>query len=122
MTEEPGVLSSTDRGETAKGAILKPVLAYAAFASLWILFSDQVVAWLFRDPDQISIASTLKGWLFVAVTSGLLFILLRSWRESLTVGTSAQDWEIPAAKTKRLRLLFVALALIVPLLGVAFVR
>ncbi len=57
MNEEPNVLSSTDKGVWAKGAILKPVVAYAAFASLWILFSDQVVAWLFRDPDQISIAS-----------------------------------------------------------------
>lgn len=59
------------------GGALLPTLLYAVFAALWILVSDRVVAWLFSDPAQVALASTLKGWLFVAVTSLLLFALLR---------------------------------------------
>lgn len=56
---------------------LFPALAYAVFAALWILVSDQVVTWLFSDPVHVALANTLKGWLFVAVTALLLFLLLR---------------------------------------------
>ena len=53
------------------------VLIYAAFAGLWIWLSDLVVEWLFGGSAQAMLASTLKGWLFVAVTSLLLYVLLR---------------------------------------------
>ncbi|HJV94287.1 MAG TPA: PAS domain S-box protein [Azonexus sp.] len=52
-------------------------IIYAAFAALWILLSDKAVAWLFSDPTSILMASTLKGWLFVAVTAVLLYALMR---------------------------------------------
>jgi cytochrome b561 len=58
-------------------AILVIVLTYAALASVWILLSDQAMAWLFSDPEAILLTSTLKGWLFVLVTSLLLFGVLR---------------------------------------------
>ena len=61
----------------ARGPTLRLVLAYAAFASLWILFSDQAMEWLFSDPADIVLVSTLKGWLFVAVTSLLLYGLIQ---------------------------------------------
>jgi diguanylate cyclase (GGDEF)-like protein/PAS domain S-box-containing protein len=54
------------------------VLVYACFAALWILLSDQLVDWLFGDPALILLASTIKGWVFVAVTSALLYFMLRS--------------------------------------------
>ena len=54
------------------------VLAYAGFASLWILLSDRVVTWVFRDPDALMVASSLKGIVFVAVTSALLYGVTRS--------------------------------------------
>lgn len=57
--------------------VLKLVLAYAGFAALWILFSDRAVAVLFSDPAQIIRASMFKGWAFVAVTSLLLYVLVR---------------------------------------------
>jgi two-component system, sensor histidine kinase and response regulator len=56
--------------------VLVIVLLYAVFSSLWILLSDQVVAWLFVDPAQITLASTLKGWLFVGITTVLLYALM----------------------------------------------
>ncbi len=70
MEERDGALDSR------RGAI-HVVLIYAAFAALWILSSDQVVEWLFSAPTRITLASTLKGWLFVLVTSLLLYGLLR---------------------------------------------
>ena len=70
-----------ERAEPTRGssAILKIVLLYATFAALWILLSDKLVGLMFSDPAHIVIVSTLKGWAFVAVTSLLLFILMRRW-------------------------------------------
>ncbi len=52
------------------------MVAYVLVAAAWILVSDQVVRWIFADPDMLTAAATLKGWVFVAVTTGLLVILL----------------------------------------------
>jgi PAS domain S-box-containing protein len=70
-------------------SVLIPVLLYAVFASIWILTSDKLVAWLFPSPSEAMLASTLKGWLFVLITSALLFALLR--RRTL------QDARLPIA-------------------------
>ncbi len=58
-------------------AILAIVLIYAVFAGLWILLSDRLLDWLVSDPVLLSLISTLKGWLFVAVTSLILYALMR---------------------------------------------
>lgn len=55
---------------------LKIVLIYAAFAALWIVLSDNVVKALFSHPSDITLAETVKGWLFAVVTSLLLYALL----------------------------------------------
>lgn len=52
------------------------VLLYACFSALWILLSDRAVEWLFEDRGAGAIIGTFKGWIFVAVTSGLLYLLL----------------------------------------------
>ena len=59
------------------GANLRLVAIYAGFSFLWIFLSDEAVVLLFSDPEKILLANTLKGWLFVAVTSLLLFVLVR---------------------------------------------
>src|SRR5664279_3431394 len=56
---------------------LRIVLIYAIFASLWILLSDTAVDWLISDAARRTTISMIKGWLFVAVTSLLLFGLIR---------------------------------------------
>ena len=61
-------------------SVVRVVLIYAAFASAWILFSDKAVLWVTSDPQEIVRISTYKGWLFVAVTSALLFFLLERGR------------------------------------------
>ena len=62
---------------TPHASILKIVLIYALFACLWILFSDRLTEWIFADAAAMKVAQTLKGWLFVAITSLLLYFLLR---------------------------------------------
>ncbi len=64
-------------GQDLTLGIYRIVLIYAVFASLWILCSDTIVTWLFTDPSQIILASTIKGWFFVGATSLLLYKLLR---------------------------------------------
>jgi len=55
---------------------LKVVLIYALFGSLWILFSDQMVESLPTNHETHMTLQTVKGWLFMAVTSLLLYYLL----------------------------------------------
>ena len=115
-------LSAAPSTALATRADLRLVFVYAVFASLWILFSDKAVVSLFRDPADIALASTFKGWLFVAVTSGLLYVLLRGWRESLLAEGLLQGQEVQTRQPVRLVLIFIALALVMPLIGVAFVQ
>lgn len=55
---------------------MKVVAIYAIFAGLWILFSDQFVGTFVTDHDELVRISMIKGWLFVAVTSLLLYVLV----------------------------------------------
>lgn len=50
---------------------------YALFAGLWIVFSDQALDLLVRDRATYALMQTYKGWFFVAVTAGLLCVVLR---------------------------------------------
>jgi PAS domain S-box-containing protein len=73
---DPSPPVAADRVQPSPSA-LRIVLFYALFSSLWIVFSDRVVALVFSDAMQINIASTLKGWLFVLVTSLFLYALIK---------------------------------------------
>ncbi len=66
-------------------AVSKIVLAYAGFAALWILLSDQAVLLVTSDPQQIAVISTIKGWIFVAVTSCLLALVVRRYLRQLAL-------------------------------------
>ena len=86
------------------GAALRIVAVYAVFASLWILLSDTAVAWLFDDPAQITLASTIKGWLFVAVTALLLYGLIRRFIGQV-VAASRREVEALKAQSRTFQLL-----------------
>jgi PAS domain S-box-containing protein len=62
--------------DLVRGA-LRVALVYAAFAGLWILLSDRAMGLLWHDPEALVRASMLKGWFFVAVTTLLLYVLVR---------------------------------------------
>jgi diguanylate cyclase (GGDEF)-like protein/PAS domain S-box-containing protein len=97
-------------------------LIYGVTSSLWILFSDKLVMGLFSDPAQINFASMFKGWLFVAVTSWLLYLTLKNNIYNQRINMAAQVDESLQLPAGQLPLIFIALALIVPLIGVAFVK
>lgn len=56
---------------------------YALFAGLWILFSDRLLGFVVRDPEQLTGLQTAKGWLFVAVTALLLHVVVRRFVEEV---------------------------------------
>lgn len=60
-----------------RSAPLKIAATYLGLAVLWIVFSDQLVAWLVADTRLLTLAQTLKGWFFVGSTAVLIFVLLR---------------------------------------------
>ncbi len=96
--------AAPDSPPTATPAALKLALAYALFAGLWIVVSDEVVAWLFNDADDILLVSTLKGWLFVSVTSLLLFGLVRR-QLTLALAMSRREMEAMAENKRSQQLL-----------------
>ncbi|HMK43391.1 MAG TPA: PAS domain S-box protein, partial [Dissulfurispiraceae bacterium] len=106
----PSQPDSGDRNlSQAPASILTVVLVYAVFASLWILLSDTVVGWLFSDRATMVFVSTLKGWFFVAITSLLLYGLLRRMFVQMGAGESIKAHIRPLA----LPLILIAIAIIV---------
>lgn len=104
----PDIAPLSSRPEPAnRGGILAIVLVYAVFAACWILLSDKWVQILFNDPNQIILASMLKGWLFVGVTSLLLYGLMLRW-----IGGDTTSTALPAG-SRGLGLPFLSLAAII---------
>jgi diguanylate cyclase (GGDEF)-like protein/PAS domain S-box-containing protein len=58
------------------GDTLKIVLAYAVFGVLWVLVSNRAIQLLFPDPAVYTKVLTFKGWLFVMLTSLVIFMLV----------------------------------------------
>ena len=81
--DEPGpddqrpIAGHAPRSGVASEDVVGVVLIYAAFSALWILMSDRLLAMLVSDPDLLLALGMIKGWFFVAVTSVLLFALIR---------------------------------------------
>ncbi|HEX2952327.1 MAG TPA: PAS domain S-box protein [Armatimonadota bacterium] len=70
----PGTTGITDHRFAGHRAIpLKIVLIYLVLGGLWILLSDRLLALFVTDPAAITRLQTIKGWLFVLVTAGLLY-------------------------------------------------
>ncbi len=51
-------------------------LVYFLVAGAWILASDLLVSALFRDPSVITRLEIFKGWLFIAVTTAILYVVI----------------------------------------------
>lgn len=56
---------------------LKVAVVYVVIAGLWITFSDLILMHMFTSPGELSHWQTAKGWLFVMMTGGLLFLYLQ---------------------------------------------
>lgn len=75
----------------AISSIRKIVFIYASCSCLWILFSDKAVGWLISDPATVTLVSTVKGWIFVAVTSLLIYGLLRRLIDQLQAASQREQ-------------------------------
>jgi PAS domain S-box-containing protein len=69
-----GLTGQTNGADYAPGRI---VTIYATVAALWILFSDAALGFFVSDPGLIAKISIFKGWIFVAVTSAMLYFLIK---------------------------------------------
>ena len=75
-------------------AALRVVLLYALFSAAWILGSDWVLERLVGDPRLLAPWSTFKGWLYVGVSSALIYgVLWRAhrWRDPALLASEEDD-------------------------------
>lgn len=49
---------------------------YVLLGALWILLSDKVLGKIVQDKHTLTLISMMKGWIFVFVTGGIIFILI----------------------------------------------
>lgn len=57
---------------------IKITLIYFSAGFLWILFSDRLLRSIAGSAETLSHFQTFKGWFFVTITAGLLFLLIRN--------------------------------------------
>jgi len=105
-------VSRHSQPKLSHGDILNVVLVYAIFAASWILLSDKTVEWLFSDPAQITTVSIVKGWLYIGITSLLLYSLMHRW-----ISRESEPVTLPV-DSRRIVLLFVMLAALIVTLTV----
>lgn len=96
-------------------------LLYAAFAALWIIASGNLLTFAVDDAALQGHIELAKGLAFVAATSGLLYLLLKGWHRTLIDPANILNADIRPLAISRLALLFAALVLIVPLIGLAII-
>ncbi|MBK9217121.1 MAG: PAS domain S-box protein [Uliginosibacterium sp.] len=91
-------------------------LLYAVFAIAWILLSSYFFMETVDDPAVANRIEIAKGLAFVAITSGLLFLILHRWHQAQH--TSPHDIAITATDRRiKAPLLFAGMFLFVPLFG-----
>ena len=91
---------------------------YAFFSLLWITASGLLLTPNIADPVMQGRIELGKSVLFVAVTSTLLYFLLKCWREPLSVPSTALAGEMPRAGGRGWRVAAIVFLLaLVPLAG-----
>ena len=104
MSKSESVQQAGVEGEKqAAAAARRLVLVYAIFATVWILVSDHLVAWMVSDPVLVTRLSIAKGWLFVVVTTLLLYGLIRRMQMHLShLSMREQQAQRERANTRQL--------------------
>ncbi|MBS0368729.1 MAG: response regulator [Proteobacteria bacterium] len=103
------------------GRIARVVLVYGLLATGWVLFSDSLASLLLPQPEDLLLASTLKGWIFVGATSWALWAVLHRFSGGPAAETPRPRlWAWLRQERAALRLLvpFSMFALVVVALGV----
>jgi len=86
---------------------LKITSIYFLISSLWIIMSDKIVSALFTNQEVITLISIAKGWLFVLVTSTIIFRLIS--KEIKKVIESRKNTEQLNAELEKSNTLFTAI-------------
>jgi PAS domain S-box-containing protein len=81
----PAALAPRDRDvqASASGGLwrdhpaLMVALTYGFISLTYIALSDQIVSWLVRDSDRLTLMQTYKGWAFISATTVLIYLLVR---------------------------------------------
>ncbi len=94
-------------------------LLYAVFTSVWMFSFSKLRTFTIYDVVFQGYIELAEGLIFVAVTSGLLYLLLKRWRGKEVSATTLPDAEM---RPGRIMLLFTVLLLIVPLIGATIVK
>jgi len=97
----------------------RAALLYAVLAALWIIASGYLLHLTTADAALLARFELVKGLAFVAVTSILLYLLLSSHASR---SDSLEEAAALLPGKRRLAVIFVALALIAPLIGFGIVR
>ncbi|WP_079432894.1 response regulator [Zoogloea sp. LCSB751] len=101
--------------------IARVVLIYGLLATGWVLFSDSLVSLLLPQSEDVLLVSTLKGWIFVGVTSWALWVVLHRFIGSPVVPAPRSGplaWLLRERAALRLLVPFSLFALMVVALGV----
>ncbi len=64
-----------DKWRGKRVSALRIVLIYLLFGGLWIFFSDRILLQLAADIQDYQVLQTYKGWIYVACTALLLYVL-----------------------------------------------
>ncbi len=64
---------------------LKAVFIYLVFGLTWIVLTDQGLAHVFGETSSTTVFQTYKGWLFVFLSAGVMYALVRHHLRSLRV-------------------------------------
>jgi diguanylate cyclase (GGDEF)-like protein/PAS domain S-box-containing protein len=67
-----------DKKLTPYRSAVRISLIYLIFGVLWIIISDQLLAFFVRDPEVYVELSTVKGWIYVAITTAFIYVLVVS--------------------------------------------
>lgn len=77
---------SRNRSREAR-AVLKIVALYAVFGALWIILSDKALDAILPSSEDWAHYAILKGWFYIALTSALLYFLIRRFLRETTALT-----------------------------------
>ncbi|MCW5775180.1 MAG: PAS domain-containing protein [Phycisphaeraceae bacterium] len=64
-------------------------VVYGIVGAVWIFFSDEIAATLATDTARLTFFQTSKGWIFVAASSALIYILVRHFMRRAVASEAA---------------------------------
>jgi len=73
-----------------QGAV-KITVAYVLLSGAWILFSDWLIGVIFQNAENVFVVQTAKGLVFVALSGGLIYWLVRREQRRLAATTADLD-------------------------------